>query len=449
MTPRRILVVGAGGREHALAWCLSIDPDVERVIVASGNPGMEDVAEVAPVAMTDADGLIALCRRESIGLVVVGPEVPLVAGLADRLRAAAIPTVGPGEDAARLEGSKAFCREIAAAAGVPIARGSRHTDLAEALAAVRAADGRIVVKADGVAAGKGVAVCEDLESAEAAVRACMVEGAFGESGRTVVLEELLTGREVSVIALCDETAMLALPAARDHKRLLTGDLGPNTGGMGVLSPTEEPDAAAVEALLDLVHRPMLAELARRGLDFRGVLFAGIMLTAQGPRLLECNVRFGDPETQATLPRLAMPLAPLLAAVAHGQLADVAAESGITGSLLPVDPAATTTLVAAAEGYPETPVTGDVITGIAVARAVGAQVWTAGVARDEERLVTAGGRVLAVTGHGPTAEAATDHAYAAMGHIRFRGMQVRDDIGRPTPPRDPAVIPVGASVGAAR
>lgn len=447
MTPQRILVIGSGGREHALAWRLALDPDVERVIVAPGNPGMEDVAEIAPVAMTDPDGLIELVRAEAIDLVVIGPEVPLVAGIADRLRAVGIPTVGPGADAARLEGSKAFCRVIAQAAGVPIARGSRHTDLDSALAAVRAADGRIVVKADGLAAGKGVAVCEDLETAERAVRACLTEGVFGDAGRTVVLEELLTGTEVSVIALCDETAVLALPAARDHKRLLAGDLGPNTGGMGVISPTDEPDPHAVEGLLDLIHRPILAELARRGLAFRGVLFAGIMLTPDGPRLLECNVRFGDPETQTTLPRIAVPLAPLLGALAEGRLAEVAAELGIEASLLPVDPVATTTVVAAAAGYPEAPETGDPISGIAVARAVGAQVWTSGVARDGERLVTAGGRVLAVTGHGPTAEAATEHAYAAMVHIRFRGMQVRDDIGRETSPLPPPAVPT--PVGVAR
>lgn len=447
MTAQRILVIGTGGREHALAWRLSLDPEVERVLVVPGNPGMEDVAEIAPVAMTDVDGLIELARAETIDLVVIGPEAPLVAGLADRLRAAGIPTVGPGADAARLEGSKAFCREIAMAAGVPIARGSRHTDLDEALAAVRAADGRIVVKADGLAAGKGVIVCEDLETAEGAVQACLAEGAFGTAGHTVVLEELLTGHEVSVIALCDETAVLALPAARDHKRLLTGDLGPNTGGMGAFSPTDEPDTAAVEGLVDLVHRPILTELARRGLGFRGVLFAGIMLTPDGPRLLECNVRFGDPETQTTLPRIAVPLAPLLAGLAEGRLAGAAAELGIEGSLLPVDPTATTTVVAAAAGYPDAPETGDPITGIAVARAVGAQVWTSGVARDGERLVTAGGRVLAVTGHGPTAEVATEHAYAAMAHIRFRDMQVREDIGRPAPARPAVAIPVGSGSAA--
>ncbi|MEZ4596920.1 MAG: phosphoribosylamine--glycine ligase [Chloroflexota bacterium] len=298
---RRVLVVGAGGREHALAWALARDPGVERVVVAPGNPGMGDVAVVRPVATSDVAGLVALARAERAELAVVGPEAPLVGGIADALRANGIPTVGPGAGAARLEGSKSMCREVARAAGVPMAQGGTFEDPDAAMAEARARHGRVVVKADGLAAGKGVTVCEDIPAAEAAIRAAMVEGAFGDAGRTVVLEEVLVGLEASVIALCDERAVLALPAARDHKRLLDGDRGPNTGGMGAVSPVDRPDDGQVEAILDLVHRPILAELARRGIPFRGVLFAGLMLTADGPRLLECNVRLGDPETQATLP----------------------------------------------------------------------------------------------------------------------------------------------------
>jgi phosphoribosylamine--glycine ligase len=293
------------------------------VVVAPGNPGMTDVALVAPVPVSDRQAILGLAREHRSDLVVIGPEAPLVAGLADILRANGFPTVGPGADAARLEGSKDLCRDVARAAGVPMAAGATFHDPVAAVAAARARDGRVVVKADGLAAGTGVTVCADIPTAEAAIHAAMVEGVFGDAGRTVVLEEVLEGIEVSVIALCDETAILALPAARDHKRLLDGDEGPNTGGMGAVSPVDRPDEAAVEAIIELVHRPILGELARRGMSFRGVLFAGLMLTADGPRLLECNVRFGDPETQVTLPRLAVPLVRLLDGLAGGRLAAVA------------------------------------------------------------------------------------------------------------------------------
>lgn len=425
----RVLVVGAGGREHALAWALARDPGVERVVVVPGNPGMADVATVAPVDASDADALARLARAEAIDLVVVGPEGPLVAGLADRLRDAGIATVGPSAAAARLEGSKDVCRDVARAAGVPIAEGATFTDATAALADVRARDGRVVVKADGLAAGKGVTVCDDVTTAEAAVRAAMLDGVFGAAGRTVVLEEVLVGREVSVIALCDESAVLALPTARDHKRLLDGDRGPNTGGMGAVSPVDEPDEPEVEAILELVHRPVLAELARRGTPFRGVLFAGLMLTGDGPRLLECNVRFGDPETQVTLPRLAVPLAPLLAGLAHGRLADAARDLGIIGSLLPVVGDATAGVVLAAPGYPEAPMLGDPITGLDEARTTGALVFCAGVGGTPAAPRTAGGRVVTVVGRAPTMDEAIAHAYAGAGAIRFPGMQVRSDIGR--------------------
>jgi phosphoribosylamine--glycine ligase len=426
---RRVLVVGAGGREHALAWSLAHDPTVEQVLVAPGNPGMADVATVVAVPASDAPALVALARERRIDLVVIGPEAPLVAGLADLFRAVGIPTVGPGAAAARLEGSKGLCREVARAAGVPMAGGATFGDPVEALAEVRAHDGRIVVKADGLAAGKGVTVCGDLATAERAVRAAMVERAFGDAGRTVVLEEVLVGREVSVIALCDETAILALPAARDHKRLLDGDQGPNTGGMGAVSPVERPRDGEVAGILDLVHRPILAELARRGIPFRGVLFAGLMLTADGPRLLECNVRLGDPETQATLPRLAVPLAPLLAGVANGRLASAAAALGIDGSLLPVGRDAAAAVVVAAPGYPEAPVAGDPIGGIDDARTMGALVFCAGVGGTADAPVTAGGRVLTVVGHAPAMDDAIAAAYSGVARIRLPGMQARGDIGR--------------------
>jgi phosphoribosylamine--glycine ligase len=425
---RRVLVVGAGGREHALAWCLRRDPLVERVIVAPGNPGMTDVASVARVSMDDPEALLALARTEGVDLVVVGPEAPLVAGLADSLRDAGFATVGPGAAAARLEGSKDLCREVAQAAGVPVAAGATYRDVDAALAAVRASDGHVVVKADGLAAGKGVMVCHEPAMAEAAVHAAMVDGVFGEAGHSVVIEEVLEGTEVSVIALCDESAVLALPAARDHKRLLDGDLGPNTGGMGAVSPVDRPDGGGVAAILEQVHRPILAELARRGLPFRGVLFAGLMLTADGPRLLECNVRFGDPETQVTLPRLGVPLAPLLEGVAHGRLADATRSLGISGALVPVMPGAAAGVVLAAPGYPDASRTGEPITGIARARATGALVFCAGIGGTPAQPHTSGGRVLTVVGRAPAMTDAIAQAYSATSLIGFPGMQLRRDIG---------------------
>jgi phosphoribosylamine--glycine ligase len=429
---RRVLVVGAGGREHAIAWSLVQDPEVRQVVVAPGNPGMADVAIVAPVVATDPHAVVALAREHRFDLVVIGPEAPLVAGVADALRANGFPTVGPGQEAARLEGSKDLCRDVAHAAGVPMADGATFRDPDAALAEARARHGRVVVKADGLAAGKGVTVCDDLATAEAAIHASMVEGAFGEAGRTVVLEEILEGTEVSVIALCDETAVLALPAARDHKRLLDGDTGPNTGGMGAVSPVDRPDEAAVAEIIALVHRPILAELEARGMPFRGVLFAGLMLTTDGPRLLECNVRFGDPETQVTLPRLAVPLAPLLEGLAYGRLAEAARELGIAGSVLPVTPDAVAGIVLAAPGYPEAPHVGDPISGITDARATGAAVFCAGIGGTPDEPLTGGGRVLTVVGRGEDMDRALEAAYAGAAHIRFPGMQWRTDIGRTGP-----------------
>lgn len=431
---RRVLVVGSGGREHALCWRLAVEARtsgdrLHRLLVAPGNPGMTDVASVVPVAIDDQDAIVELATREAIDLAIVGPEVPLRDGLADRLRAAGVATVGPGAAAARLEASKAFCREVAAAAGVAIPEGATFSDPDAALERARAMHGRVVVKADGLAAGKGVTVCHDLATAEHAIRACLVDGVFGTAGRTIVLEELLTGREVSVIALCDETAVLALPAARDHKRLRDDDEGPNTGGMGVISPVDQPGPDAVRDIVATVHRPILRELAARGLTFRGVLFAGLMLTPGGPRLLECNVRFGDPETQATLPRLATLLLPLLTALADGRLAAAAGLAGIGDVLLPVHDDAAAAVVIAAAGYPERPRTGDPIGGIAAARATGVLVFCAGVGGTSEMPVTSGGRVLTVVGRGRDGDGAIAAAYRGVDAIRIEGMQLRRDIGR--------------------
>ncbi|MEO7119230.1 MAG: phosphoribosylamine--glycine ligase [Candidatus Limnocylindrales bacterium] len=421
MAPARILVIGSGGREHALAWRLGRDPDVEQVFVGPGNPGMDEVATLLPgLAVADHGAVIDLARAHGVELVVVGPEAPLVAGLADALREAGIAVFGPGREGARLEGSKAFCREVAGAAGVPTADGRAFDDdPAGALAFARSLGASVVIKADGLAGGKGVTVCATLDQAADAITTCKRQ--FGEAGRRIVVERALVGREVSVIALTDGTNTVALPAARDHKRVGDGDTGPNTGGMGALSPVADfPDADAA-ALVDTFHVPILAELQRRGIEYRGALYAGVMLTADGPYLLECNVRFGDPETQVLMPRLSGALAPLLWAAAAGSLAPGRLESG--------DPSVG--VVLAASGYPEAPALGTPI-GLDRAALGDALLFWSGVALDPERgLVTDGGRVATIVGRGETVDAAAEIAYGALGAVRFDGRHVRRDIGRPT------------------
>ena len=429
--PRRILVIGSGGREHALAWRISREPGVERVIVAPGNPGMRDVARAVPsVGASDAASIAALAEREEADLVVVGPEAPLVDGLADALEARGLAVFGPSAAASALEGSKAFCRSVAEAAGVAMADGAAYDDPDAALRAARALGGHVAIKADGLAAGKGVTVCDSLDEAEAAIRAAMVERVFGAAGGRVVVERAITGLEASVIAICDSTCALALPAARDHKRIFDGDRGPNTGGMGAYSPVADLGDDDVAQIVERFHRPVLAELARRGTPFRGALYAGVMLTADGPMLLEFNVRFGDPETQAILPRLDAPLGLLLAAAARGRLAETARALGIGGTLLPAVPDATAAVVLAAPGYPGTPEVGGRVDGIAAARATGALVFCAGVGDGQDgELVTSGGRVLSVAGRGRDLDSAAAAAYAGADRIAFPGRQLRRDIGR--------------------
>jgi len=426
----RVLVVGGGGREHALAWRLSREEDVEAVLVTPGNPGMTDVATViAGVAVIDGDAIVRIAREHDVNLVVVGPEAPLVAGVTDQLRQAGIRVFGPSAAAARLEGSKAFCREIAEAAGVPMARGRAFDDPIAAIAFAAELGGQVAVKADGLAAGKGVTVCGDVATAEAAIREAMIEGVFGHAGRRVVVEEALTGPEASVIAICDGTTCVALPAARDHKRIGEGDTGPNTGGMGAFSPLPDLSDAASAAIVERFHRPVVAELARRGTPFTGAMFGGFMLTPDGPRLLEFNVRFGDPETEALLPRLDLSLGRLLAAAADQRLAEEARWQGVFGARSGVHSGATSAIVLAAAGYPGAVRSGDPIGGIEDARADGALVFAAGVAGEPGALRTAGGRVLVVVGEGPDAASAADAAYRAADRITFVGRQLRRDIGR--------------------
>ncbi len=400
----RVCVVGSGGREHALAHVLGRTADV---VVTPGNPGIPGSAPT-PAEEVDAD------------LFVVGPEAPLVGGLADRLRASGRLVFGPGADGARLEGSKAWMKDLLAAAAVPTARYGSFADVAAALGFLRTLPGPWVVKTDGLAAGKGVLVTERLDEAEDDVRAKLAGESFGDAGRTVVIEEGMTGPELSLLAICDGSRAVPLAPAQDFKRVGDGDTGPNTGGMGAYSPVPIAGGDVVGTVMDRFVEPTLVELRRRGIDYRGVLYAGLMLTPEGPRLLEYNVRFGDPEAQVVLPRLTSDLPELLAAAAAGDLRR-APEPAFGHD-------ACVTVVLAAEGYPGEPRRGDVIEGIDAAAAQGATVFAAGVARDADgRLVTAGGRVLAVTGTGATVAAARRHAYAAVGCVSWPGMHYRGDI----------------------
>jgi phosphoribosylamine---glycine ligase len=400
----RVCVVGSGGREHALAHVLA---RTANVVVTPGNPGIPD-SRATPPEEVEAE------------LFVVGPEAPLVDGLADHLRGAGRLVFGPGADGAQLEGSKAWMKDLLAAAAVPTARYGSFADADAALGFLRTLPGPWVVKTDGLAAGKGVLVTGRLDEAEDDVRAKLSGQSFGDAGRTVVIEEGLTGAELSVLAICDGTRAMPLAPAQDFKRVGDGDTGPNTGGMGAYSPVPFAGDDVVGPVMDRFVEPTLAELRRRGIDYRGVLYAGLMLTPDGPRLLEYNVRFGDPEAQVVLPRLTSDLAELLAAAAAGDL---------RGAPPPAfGPDACVTVVLASEGYPGESRRGDVIEGIDAAEAQGAAVFVAGVERDSDgRLVTAGGRVLAVTGSGATVAAARRHAYSAAGCVSWPGMHYRTDI----------------------
>jgi phosphoribosylamine---glycine ligase len=449
--PACVLVLGGGGREHALVWSLAREAGVEAVLAAPGSDAIaaEPKARCFPdVSATDAAAVVALATRENVDLVVVGPEAVLEAGVVDALTDAGVPTFGPTRAAARIEWSKAFCRDVAAAAGVRMARGRDFAELAPALAFAREiveARGSlgVVIKADGLMAGKGVTVCDDFATAEAALRALFaaVPASPTPALPVVVVEERLVGAEASLIALCDDHGALALPPARDHKRLLDGDRGPNTGGMGAYSPVPDLPESLCATLVDVIHLPILAELARRGAPFRGALYAGLMLTPEGPVLIECNARFGDPEIQALLPRLAVPLAPLLYGAAQGDLAGAAGELGLLLRMLPTTNDAAVAIVLAAADYPGTPRKGDVISGLEEAIHSGATVFHAGTVRGVDgRYTTNGGRVLAVVATGAKIAEARRCAEKAAALVSWDGMQRRHDIAAVVPP---AAIPGSA------
>jgi phosphoribosylamine--glycine ligase len=437
--PTRILVVGSGAREHALAWKLAAEPGVNEVAVAPGSAAIGQVPRVRCLPAVDPlDGaaIVAAARAMAAELVVIGPEAPLAAGVVDALAEAGISAFGPTAAAARLETSKAYCHDVAGAAGVPMARarafGGGDEDAAAAfIRELDAAGAGVVLKADGLAGGKGVIVTEAAAQALELAPSFLVGRRSGPPA--LVIEERLIGREASVIAVCDGLRAVALPAARDHKRLCDDDRGPNTGGMGAYSPLPDLGDAAVEHVLKTVHGPILAEMARRGTPFRGFLYAGLMLTADGPVLLECNVRLGDPEAQAVLPRLASPLGSLLLAAARGRI-----PFGLP-DLLPTQPGAAVAIVLAADGYPGQPKRGSAISGLDEARDFGALVFHGGtVGRPQGGFGTNGGRVLTVVGRGTTLDAARAGAERAADAIKWEGMQRRHDIGA-----DPRV-PVGVA-----
>ena len=417
----KVLVVGSGGREHALCWKLAQSPLLEKLWCAPGNPGIAAVAECVAIQAADIPALVGFARQNGVGLVVAGPEAPLTLGLADACAAAGIPCFGPVAVAARLEGSKDFFKQVANAAGAPTARHATFDDPAAARAYIQAQGAPIVVKADGLAAGKGVVVAMTVAEAEDAIADMMERGVHGAAGARVVIEEFLDGEEVSFFALCDGVRALPLVAAQDHKRVGEGDTGPNTGGMGAYSPAPAFTPALEAQVMATCIQPVLDELARRSAPFRGVLFAGLMLTAQGPKLLEFNVRFGDPECQALMLRLQSDLLSALLAAARGDLSSVALDWSAEPSLL---------VVMAAEGYPGTPRAGTRIGGLEAAAAVpGVQVFHAGTkAGPDGAVLAAGGRVLGIGARAPTLRAARDAAYAAVDALDWPEGFCRRDIG---------------------
>lgn len=417
----RVLVVGSGGREHALAWKISRSPLVTGLFAAPGNPGIAEVATLVPLRGDDVEGIAAWVREHRVDLVVVGPEAPLVAGLVDRLARDGVPAFGPTAAAAEIEGSKAFAKDVMEAAGIPTAEHGTFSEVGPALAWARDRGGRVVVKADGLAAGKGVVVCGDLAEVEGALRAMLVEGVHGAAGARVVVEERLEGPEASCICFSDGERVRLLAAAQDHKRIFDGDRGPNTGGMGAFSPTPNV-TPELEAFVERdVLLPAIRELARRGRRFQGALYAGMMLTPRGPRVLEFNARLGDPETQPILMRLSSDIVPALLAAARGDL---------SGTTLEFDRRAAVGVVLAAPGYPGRVTTGGAIEGLSAPRPEGVEVFHAGTARGADgRVVTSGGRVLTVCALGDGLDDAARRAYEAIGAISFEGMQYRKDIGK--------------------
>jgi phosphoribosylamine--glycine ligase len=413
-----VLLIGSGGREHALAWKIAQSPMLSTLYVAPGNPGIAEHATLSDLDVTDHDAVVSFCREKAIDLVVVGPEAPLVAGLADALNAADISVFGPSAEAAQLEGSKGFTKDLCARENIPTGAYQRFNNAPKAKAYARAKGAPIVIKADGLAAGKGVTVAMTLDEALAAIDDCF-EGAFGEAGAEVVVEEFLLGEEASFFCLCDGKTALPFGTAQDHKRVGDGDTGPNTGGMGAYSPAPVMTPALVGQTMREIIEPTMRGMAAIGAPFTGVLYAGLMIDNSGPKLIEYNVRFGDPECQVLMMRLKDDILVLLKAAAEGELAHVSARWKDDAAL---------TVVMAAEGYPGTPKKGTAISGLTAAEANGAKVFHAGTKLEGEQLVANGGRVLNVTAQGADVTAAQAKAYEAVDAIDWPGGFCRRDIG---------------------
>jgi phosphoribosylamine--glycine ligase len=420
----RLLVVGSGAREHALVWKLSRERDVQEVICAPGNAGIAALARCVSVAPTDVDGLLALVRAEHLDLTVVGPEAPLERGLVDRFTAEGLLAFGPTRRAARLESSKAFAKDVMQRAHVPTARYRVAHTPDDARRAADDFHGAVALKADGLAAGKGVIVANSRDEAYAAIDALMVQRTVGDAGSTLVIEERLDGPEVSFFVICDGTRALPLVSAQDHKRVHDGDEGPNTGGMGAFAPSPLMDADLQARVMHTIVEPVLATMAQDGHPYRGFLYVGLMLTAAGPKVIEFNVRFGDPEAQVVLPMIESDLAPLLHAAAAGDLNAAHAER------LQVSPNPHVGVVLASGGYPERFETGKKIDGLETAEELDdVLVFHAGTVRAGNDILTNGGRVLTIVGRGATYELAIARAYAAVSHITFPGLHARRDIGQ--------------------
>ena len=414
----KVLVIGNGGREHAIVWKLAHDSCAPELFCAPGNAGTAALATNVPIGAEDVAGIVAWAREAKPDLVVVGPEAPLCAGVTDALEAEGIKVFGPCQAAAALEGSKAFSKDVMEKAGVPTARFRVYRSSAEAIAGLDAFSLPVVVKADGLAAGKGVVIAQTREEAETALREMLDGGRFGAAGAEVVVEEFLEGEEASVFALCDGERVELLPAAQDHKRVFDNDQGPNTGGMGAYTPAPIATAEVMAFTREQIVLPVLRELKRRGITYKGVLFCGLMIGPKGVNVLEFNCRFGDPETEVVLPSVASDLLPVLLACAEGRL-----EPG----MVKMRPEAAVTVVMAAPGYPGSYPKGLAISGLDAAEAAGCTVFHAGTALREGQVVTAGGRVLTVTAFGADLRAAVAKAYEGVGQIAFEGAHYRRDI----------------------